>query len=566
MTWVITNKVFKNYLNVEKIANSIFFYSENLQIRYFSSERKKKTGIFIDGYVLLRNKSKRKYYVYKNEELIFKLYLDYGLDFINYIKGNFTLFLIISDEIRLFSDHLGLKKCFYSFDEKNIIISNDINVIMKNVSVEIERNSIIDHVLFNHFINERTIYKNVFFNKPGQYVTIKKDIISVNHYWNYFDLIQNNAEYKNYHEIADLFLDTIKSYNEIIKPKNLSSAITGGVDCRLIISTLLNLGFRPNVYTYGNPESADCVYGRKAAEKLNLNWKNYSFVDVQTVYPLLMNEILEKGNTLASIHRAHRLYAIKKEDERSDLMFFGYLGSEMIRGLWPDDLIISEFVRKLWEKPKDINGLIKNIFLENHFLYNKNDIDYAIEVSKLFNSKNDYYSLKYLTEVIAHIHFAQDLNLFEYYLTTIPLFMDIDIMNVILSSDISSLKQSRMVKNDIFRSNVHEFYANLIYELYKPMAYLKLSKGFKLSDYKKNKSLVLIQKYIHDHVNREKFPPNFSYNGWFREIIAEKLDGLENYRDYFNFDRIPELYNEKDCFPFSRMLEVDYYIEKSKSG
>ncbi|MFM7682653.1 MAG: hypothetical protein ACKO7P_07895, partial [Bacteroidota bacterium] len=99
----------------------------------------------------------------KNYTWLISLINENSQNFINYIKGDFTIFLEVENRLLVFNDHFGISQIY--FNSKNQTISNNYNFLNVQSNVFNEE-SIAQHILFNRTIGNTTYDKNIE-NKEG---------------------------------------------------------------------------------------------------------------------------------------------------------------------------------------------------------------------------------------------------------------------------------------------------------------------------------------------------------------------------------------------------------------
>ena len=135
--WVITS-IESNFnyglLKIQLKTNKYALYMEQ-NLLFF----KNNVSFYYSGYILEREQNAKGLSKY---ELLYELYIQYGVDFIKYIKGNFVILIFDNDKFYVFSDRFGVKKFFTWSNDNSFIISNDLKLILQNVSVKPSLNNI----------------------------------------------------------------------------------------------------------------------------------------------------------------------------------------------------------------------------------------------------------------------------------------------------------------------------------------------------------------------------------------------------------------------------------------
>ncbi|MCP4154760.1 MAG: hypothetical protein GY757_43970, partial [bacterium] len=191
-----------------------------------------------------------------------------------------------------------------------------------------------------------------------------------------------------------------------------------------------NLGVKPYTFSYGHPQSPDVVCGRKLAAACDLEYHNHYVQPTADWFGGLAEEILDKGNTITHLHRAHRLDAFKMEvgmHPGVEMMVGGYMGGESIRNFFYDNLIVSEFVKAWIHGDGDKRALIKETLAKKFIKESEVDIEeiYNYLNGQRFLSKSDAgcdYSRAKMSEffmtfsLLAGTHHSQDPNLLSHFI------------------------------------------------------------------------------------------------------------------------------------------------------
>ena len=157
-----------------------------------------------------------------------------GINFIHEIDGMFALIIYdkVDKKITSIRDNTGQKPLYYFFDNKNFILSSEINPIVKsikkNIAVNLDFN---EHLRFTCSVGEKTIYKNIFKFLPGQ--KIEFDLINNKLSKSFFNhnLVRKDENLKNL--LSKTIQDHLQTNQKLII--NLS----GGIDSNIILHEAL---------------------------------------------------------------------------------------------------------------------------------------------------------------------------------------------------------------------------------------------------------------------------------------------------------------------------------------
>ena len=536
ISWVISNKNniktdLKQILSNKHSRFSLFYCDDS---KYFYD--KNEIFIIIDGYVLPR---KNYYYQYSNLnqfELVYKLYLNYNKDFINYVKGVFNIIILDNGNFCVFNDRHSIKKFFIYRKDLEYIISNKLKIIAENVNLEFNEEYTALFCLMEHFIDGLTLYNNLKYSKPATIVNINNREIEISHYWKSEELLNLKQKEYNFNELADSWKTLINQYIDYLKPKDITMTLTGGNDSRMILAALLNSGIKPNAFTFGNPKSFDGVVAQKIAETVNINYNNYFISQPSTNwFSNKADEIINIGNSLINIHRAHRLEAIESEIPKNpnvQMIFGGFMGGDYVKGVTYDDYITAKIVR-LWEYSKlEKKQIIKLLLKEKYFYLEKINIERVISLlltQKFIDKpKKIQREFHFVADVVGSIHDVQDINIFNTKISyPVNPFMDIDFLYLLFSSKYSMLNNDNSSKNPFKILKIPKFHINITNILAPEISYIEYSKkGYYTANEFLGNKLIYILKRVYRLKQYKSYPPNFPYGLWVKQYIIKELNYL----------------------------------------
>lgn len=514
-----------------KKANSYYFENDNFSISVW-------------GYVIPR--------MNEEDNDILSLFVKYRYEFIKYVKGHFIIKIEEKGgATHFYTDHIGIKRLYFWKNETDYIISDNINDVQYLVNQNISSTGLALHSLFHHFIAGKTIYENIHYSKPASHFIISTDgKLSIENYWSYQELLSLTEEKRTYQEFANTFKSIVKSYLNLTS-KQVSMTLTGGMDSRIVLGSLLSANHKPHAFTFGNKNSADVEISKKISAKTGIEYNIYDFPNPdKTWYNKLSTEIAHLSNGLVHIHRSHRLDAMKREKAKhpnADTIFLGAMGGEGVRGLHYDDLITTSFVRRLYETKENLEDLV-NEYLEKYFhkpgTYNKEEI---IEIIKDQNFiKNDYKTNQFylLYELVASLHDTQDIELYyNYYDKVITPFLDIDYLELLFSSQFHLLHKNATSHRFIDRLSIPEFHVNVSHLIDKNLSSIQYSNGFSPNEYLLGKYAYLVIRGVRKYF-KKKYPPNFPYNSWYIEFVNYYLKTIDiKVEELFDLEKAKSLMN-----------------------
>jgi hypothetical protein len=407
----------------------------------------KELSVFIDGYILPRSEYFETYKNETEEELVRKLYSKFGNQFINYIKGSFILVLRKDKNIQVYTDRHASVKCFYFETDNEFIISNSLKQIRRFIELKISQENSAIFTLFNHFIGDLTLYREVFQLKSAGAIYVKDNKLEVTNYWKPQFLFQKKDKLHRADVLAIEWNKIIQGYHSYLKPNKTALTLTGGNDSRMILSALLANDITPVNMTFGNPKSGDVIVAEKICSTLNLAFKNYHVENPASDWFTLVadNVIIPRGNSLVNIHRAHRIDAVKKlkdDNPKVEMLYTGLVGGEYIKRPSYNNVTIPEIYQR-WIDFRNSKGKKEFIIIQ---LQNKGiktvtlNIDYIIsELDRIIIPEGDFnpdeIKFIHLHQYYAVTHHTQDPTLFRNSIKfIINPYMDIDFLESLSKS------------------------------------------------------------------------------------------------------------------------------------
>jgi len=493
-------------------------------------------GMIIDGYVLpgINNNTHQDL---SNSELVKQSLTYYYDDFISHIKGTFVIVLFSKKSCRIYTDQLGLKKAYYSVFNGDVIFSNNIWEIKKMVKTTFSKENIAFNSLFNHYTEGNTIFESINFTLRAKEYKLRPFGLEQQDYFSILDFFTKEKKQVSTAFFAEKFQKIVNQYVDLFELKNPAVTLTGGFDSRIMLATLLNKGVQPVVFNYGNPKSKDVVIAEQISKEFGLTFFNNRLDNPSADwFNKMADEIVDKGQAITQIHRAHRLDTIKKliEKHKVDAVFGGYMGGEGILGVYFDDLIVSEYMRRRWVNNEKDKLVIRDIYSKKFI---KAD-DKLIEKTESFIHSLPYFSdgenlnhflFTYMVE--GEIHHVQDVNLFSHFVPySIPIYLDLDYLELLYSSKFSFLFKNNKSRNPLVRINFHRFYAEMVRNIYPSLGSFPLAKqGYYTPDeYLSNKLVYISKRLIRHFMTEQKFSPNFQLGPWMKDFVEQSVPAISS--------------------------------------
>ncbi|MEZ2339437.1 asparagine synthase (glutamine-hydrolyzing) [Mucilaginibacter sp. RCC_168] len=197
----------------------------------------------IYNYKELKLKLQKKGYIFKTTcdiEVLVPLYVEYGIDFLKQINGQFAIAIYDKrkSSLILARDHFGICPLYYALVDNVLLFGSEIKALLKNPILKREVNLTgLDQVFsFPGLISPTTMFKNIVSIKPGSYI-ILKDEIEVETYWDLdypLPASQSHMQSESYYieKLEDLLIQSVKYRMNADVP--VGFYLSGGLDSSLI--------------------------------------------------------------------------------------------------------------------------------------------------------------------------------------------------------------------------------------------------------------------------------------------------------------------------------------------
>ncbi len=418
--------------------------------------------------------------------------------------------------------NFAIPKVFYEKRSNDFLLSDN----LRNFSnYKGKKESLVLYSLFYHFISGHTYFFNINHIDCGERAVIKNKELTIEKYWNLEHILTSDKK-TTIHELSSLFKNKIEINMSMIKNERISLSLTGGADTRNLLSVFYKLRVKPHLYTYGNPKSADCIKARKIAEDLGLVHTIHDIKMDSDLFEKYARKIIALSGGMASIHRAHRLIAVEREKEFADYMFLGTLGGEFVKGVSEDDYIIPAIVYENWNRTLTLDNLEYYIKRKRLILTQEDKLLLLEEINSLpyMNGSVIERKLNALSYITAHLHDAQDINLYETVMDKVfTPFLDIEYLKLLFSSKYSFDKKESIKNKRLKRIENPVFASEFLNEMYPPLLKFEYSGEHRPDEVLINKYYAAMMKGVRQKVKRRRYPPNFPLGQWMVDFVKKNL-------------------------------------------
>jgi len=191
------------------------------------------------------------------------------------LHGHFSLIYEDSEKTILITDKVGsiplsfsvVNHTFYIAEEGHELLAKN-NESFQNVL------GVTCFEMCGYTIGGHSLYRNISVLRAGEILTIKNQKQSVSKYYSYTPWNTSNKTYEEFQGLLEQV--TLKIFNNLIlsiEGRQVVVPISGGVDSRLVLSSLKKLGYANVVcFSYGKKNNFEAKIGRAVAEKMGFPW------------------------------------------------------------------------------------------------------------------------------------------------------------------------------------------------------------------------------------------------------------------------------------------------------
>ena len=220
-------------------------------------------------------------------EVILAAYAQYGKEFCKYLRGMFALVIYdrVLNEVVFARDRLGKKPLFIFENETVILFSSEVKFFhaFKNISLEINEESLLNFLSLQYIPGPQTIYKNVRQIKAGELFSydLKKNQGKSSTYWNMFDHVGQRKDIPELEEIDKLLEKSIKY--RLVSNVDIGLLLSGGIDSSLLACYMHELaGKKVKAFNVGFAEQSidESSYAKQVASALDLELVSLNLEDI----------------------------------------------------------------------------------------------------------------------------------------------------------------------------------------------------------------------------------------------------------------------------------------------
>lgn len=489
---------------------------------------------------------------------------------ISAIKGNFYLIISKPDELLIYNSLWSMLPIYYT--ENFDFISSSIQWIKNLNTISLNKQFIVENILFNYAFGNDTLYENIKLLPANTNINISQNTVKITKHTHVEDLFSKKTIQVSKKQIAENFIENIQPY---FPNDKFAVTFTSGFDGRTILSCATNHFQQLITTSVGIAGGDDVEIPKKQAKLLGLP---YWFLDLhnnnylQKHYMNHANNIIRHSpgfNALIYPHFSYMAEAISEKGYK--FLHCGYFGSELFRALHLSGALISDeliglFTASSYQEYKAtiMNAEKLKILNTNNF---KDEIQAVINktweyVSTIINqlSKNQRF-YKFVFEEMLRKVFGTWLTAQSKYLTPRTPFLDFNFIQLLLTTKYAGVNNEFRVKNPIKRFKGQEVYAEIIRQTNNDLYNMKTGREYApadLSEILRYKNIIIpfIKKKTKTKLTKQ-FLDNLGIVSGAKQNETQLLELLK-YPELFNTDLIASKF--KQLTPYTNETERDLIL------
>lgn len=196
----------------------------------------------IYNYIEISNELKKqgiKFRGNSDSEVLLEAFKFYGENCVTHFNGMFSFVICDKLENKLFvaRDRIGIKPFYYHLTKELFVFGSEIKAITAHPSIKKLPNSeaIYNYLNFSHQLDEQTWFKDIYQLEPGHSLTITRDVVKRNKYWQATPEINYSRSYNSFKEELTWRIEEaiiLQQRSDVAVGAHLS----GGIDSSAIVS------------------------------------------------------------------------------------------------------------------------------------------------------------------------------------------------------------------------------------------------------------------------------------------------------------------------------------------
>ena len=347
----------------------------------------KKLCIFMNGEIYDYEYQKEKlrlnghrFQIDNEPEFVLHLYEEYGLKFVEHLKGAFVVAIwdTKKEKLVIANDRYGLKPLYYTHFNGRLLFASEVKAILEAADFNrvVNKAAIADFFSFGYLFGNKTFFEGINLLPPSSIFVYQNGEITIKEYWdfNYLEEYPNKSENDYIEELSFLFRQAVN--RQMLGNYRIGVSLSGGLDSRTIVAMIDGKYYPIDTHTFGLPGCDDARFAQVVADILGTN---HHFHELKPEDMLnFFEKTVKLTDGMLNIFDSHALSKFDDIKEYSDVLLNGFSG-DMILGSFLTKEIITANQKETFEI---IYKSLGNIFEQQSSLFMQPNYEEIEELAK----------------------------------------------------------------------------------------------------------------------------------------------------------------------------------------
>jgi asparagine synthase (glutamine-hydrolysing) len=183
------------------------------------------------------------------------------------------------ETLSLFVDKIGVRNLYVAVTADAIVFSTALRILetLSIVPKRLDTESIIEHVAIHWPLGRKTPYRDVYLLGAAEIFSCNGSSRASTTYWHWPERVASPSSTKleDYH---DIFLSAIKA--RLIQNESALACLSGGLDSRVVVAGLHELGVRADTVNFSPPGTQDQIFARQFAARIGSHHREVPFEQI----------------------------------------------------------------------------------------------------------------------------------------------------------------------------------------------------------------------------------------------------------------------------------------------
>lgn len=305
---------------------------------------------FKDYYQLLKEKG----HLFKSKsdsEVVLHLYEEFGLEFIQKLRGMYALAVWDSriERLILAVDPVGIKPLYYFKKHGIFAFSSEIKSLLEipEISREVDLEALNFYFALGYIPREYSIFKEIKKVLPGHIIIYEKGVVRIQNYSNPSRLILEFDECELVEQLFELLLNSINL--AMISDVPVGIFLSGGLDSSIMAAIAASTSNKPiKTFSIGfeTNEYNELPYARKISQFISSD--HHEFIVTINALDVLSKIAIQYDEPFADSSAIPTYYVSKMASDYVNVALSGDGGDELFGGYnWYSWVIKAQFVKKV---------------------------------------------------------------------------------------------------------------------------------------------------------------------------------------------------------------------------